>query len=78
MVQSKSNIINEHLVTPRAAAIAGILFAILFGTSYTLILRSIPELGEDSGIWLISQSNIISLAISLIPFAGISFLWFMG
>ena len=78
MKQTKSHISNEHLVTPRAAAIAGILFAILFGTSYTLILRSTPEFGADTGAWLASPTGTVSLAISLLPFAGIAFLWFMA
>lgn len=42
MTQSESHISNKNLLTPRAAAMAGILFAVLFGTSYTLILRSMP------------------------------------
>ncbi len=78
MTQAGSHIANEHLVTPRAAAIAGILFTILFVTSYTLILRATPEIGADTGAWLASQSGPVSLAVSLLPFAGIAFLWFMA
>ena len=78
MTGTKSHISNENLATPRAAAIAGILFAILFGTSYTLILRSTPEFGEDTGAWLTASTGTLSLAISLLPFAGIAFLWFMA
>jgi hypothetical protein len=78
MTPTKTHIANENLVTPRAAAIAGILFAILFGTSYALILLSIPEFDEDTGAWLTSPTETLSLAISLLPFAGIAFLWFMA
>ena len=78
MTPSRTHIANENLVTPRAAAIAGILFAILFGTSYTLILYSIPEFDADTGAWLTSPTETLSLAISLLPFAGIAFLWFMA
>jgi hypothetical protein len=78
MTQTRAHISNELLVTPRAAAIAGILFTILFVTSYTLILRSTPEIGVDTGAWLVSQSGPVSLAVSLLPFAGIAFLWFMA
>ena len=78
MTETGSHISNEHLVTPRAAAIAGILFTILFVTSYTLILRSTPKIDADTGAWLASQSGPVSLAMSLLPFAGIAFLWFMA
>jgi hypothetical protein len=64
MKQTKSHISNEHLVTPRAAAIAGILFAILFGTSYTLILRSTPEFGADTGAWLASSSGTANMCMA--------------
>lgn len=56
MTQSESHISNKNLLTPRAAAMAGILFAVLFGTSYTLILRSMPGLDADTGAWLASRS----------------------
>jgi hypothetical protein len=78
MTQPHSHISNEQLVTPRAAAIAGILFAVLFVTSYTLILRSTPEFNADTGAWLASQTGRVALAVSLLPFAGIAFLWFMA
>jgi hypothetical protein len=73
----------EHLVrrelrTPRAAAIAGILFALLFGTSWVLIRFSIPTDALEASDWLDHQAKNLSLAMSLIPLAGIAFLWFMG
>ena len=73
-----SHMANEELATPRAAAIAGILFAVLFSTSYTLILHSTPALDTDTGAWLITGGETASLAVGLIPFAGIAFLWFMA
>jgi len=68
----------RQLKTPRAAAIAGILFAVLAGTAQVLILLSIPGDATDSGAWLAGQGDTISHALSLVPFAGIAFLWFMG
>ena len=68
----------RQLKTPRAAAIAGILFAVLVGTAQVLIRLSIPGDATDSGAWLAGQGDTISLALSLVPFAGIAFLWFMG
>ena len=78
MIEDQSHISNLNLVTPRAAAIAGIVFAILFSTSYALILRATPSIDTDTGAWLTSQTGSVSLAASLLPFAGIAFLWFMG
>jgi hypothetical protein len=68
----------RRLKAPRAAAIAGILFAALAGTAQVLIRLSIPSDATDTGAWLAGQGGTISLALSLVPFAGIAFLWFMG
>ena len=67
----------RSLRTPRAAAIAGIAFALLVGTAYILIRLSIPQDPGDSQ-WLAENAGDVRLALSLIPFAGIAFLWFMG
>lgn len=70
--------LGRRLATPRAAAIAGVVFAVLLGTSTTLLRLSVPtELG-DSGEWLDSNQYRVDLALWLVPFAGISFLWFIG
>ena len=67
----------RRLRTPRAAAVAGIAFALLLGTSYMLIRLSIPlDPGESQ--WLAENAGTVRLALGLIPFAGIAFLWFMG
>jgi len=64
--------------SPRAAAVAGILFAILYITAQVLIRLSVPQSASDQGAWLANQSHVIVLALSLVPFAGIAFLWFIG
>jgi hypothetical protein len=69
---------SQKLKTPRAAAIAGILFALLFSSSVVLIRLSIPADPVDGGVWLIDRTGTVSLALSLLPFAGIAFLWFIG
>ena len=66
------------LTTPRAAALAGVLFAVLFGTTVFLIRHNMPEGVQDSSPWLSSQRSVITVAAVLMPFAGISFLWFIG
>jgi hypothetical protein len=66
------------LKTPRAAALAGVLFALLFGTVIVLIRLRMPEGIKDSSAWLSSSHSGITTAAALMPFAGISFLWFIG
>ena len=66
------------LTTPRAAAVAGVLFAVLFGTVVFLIRHNMPEGVTDSPGWLNTQHSGIPTATVLMPFAGISFLWFIG
>ena len=66
--------------TPRAAAVAGIIFSVLFTTSMVLIRLALPEdlRGTNVAAWLQGNTTTISLALTLVPFAGIAFLWFVG
>ena len=70
----------EALRTPRAAAVAGIVFALLLFTVLLLVRVAIPTDPEDAGQWLTDDSrrNAVRLALNLVPFAGIAFLWFIG
>jgi len=70
----------QALKTPRAAAIAGIIFAVLFTTSMVLIRLAIPEelSGMNTASWLQGNTTTLTLALTLVPFAGIAFLWFIG
>ena len=68
----------QKLKTPRAAALAGVLFAVLFSSSVVLIWLAVPANPADGGVWLKNRAGTVSLALSLLPFAGIAFLWFMG
>jgi len=72
------NLIRARAKTPRAAAIAGILFSLLLITSLVLIRFSVPADPRDAGAWLSEDWKGVALALNLIPFAGIAFLWFMG
>ncbi|MFY9918615.1 MAG: hypothetical protein WAL26_09490 [Mycobacterium sp.] len=66
------------LSTPRAAAVAGVLFALLFGAVIVLIRLALPEGAEPGSQWLLAGSTNIRVAASIMPFAGIAFLWFIG
>jgi len=74
----QTSLIDARLRAPRAAAIAGILFSILLITSFVLLRRSVPANPLEAGAWLQTRSNIVALALNLVPFAGIAFLWFIG
>jgi len=54
------------------------VFALLFGTVIVLIRLRMPEGMKDSSAWLSSSHTGIVTAAVLMPFAGISFLWFIG
>jgi hypothetical protein len=69
---------SARLRAPRAAAIAGILFSILLITSFVLLRRAVPADPLEAGAWLNTRSYLVALALNLVPFAGIAFLWFIG
>lgn len=68
----------ERLKAPRAAAIAGILFAVLFAVSLTLIRLNIPADFSGEASWIKSGYRPLQIALVLMPFAVIAFLWFVG
>jgi hypothetical protein len=67
-----------RLRTPKAAAIAGIVSSILLIATFWLIRTSVPAEALPANIWLRDRAKTIVLALNLIPFAGIAFLWFIG
>ena len=68
----------QQLTTPRAAALAGVVFAVLFGATVVLIRMKMPQDVGDLAGWLQDERGAILTATVLMPFAGISFLWFIG
>jgi hypothetical protein len=75
---SQAPLIPAQLETPRAAAVAGILFSVLLITVIVLIRLSIRAGPLETGAWLNTSSHKVALALNLVPFAGIAFLWFIG
>jgi hypothetical protein len=67
-----------RLTTPRAAAVAGILFSVLLIISLVLVRISVPADPNDAGAWLASGGRNVGLALNLLPFSGVAFLWFIG
>jgi len=68
------------LRTSRAAAVAGIIFAVLLITALVLLRVSVPARPGVPGAWLSDAGRraAVAIALNLIPFAGIAFLWFIG
>ena len=75
---ANETLIRNRLKTPNAAAIAGLLFSLLLIASFALLRASVPADPQESGSWLRTNGNTVALAINLVPFAGIAFLWFIG
>jgi hypothetical protein len=67
-----------NLKTPRAAAVAGIVFSVLLGVAFFLLRISVPADPQEPGAWLRTNSETVAVALNLVPFAGIAFLWFIG
>jgi hypothetical protein len=68
----------SQLKTPRAAAIAGIVFSLLLTTTLVLIRISVPTTSPEMQDWSAIDVGTVTLALNLVPFAGIAFLWFIG
>jgi hypothetical protein len=68
------------LRTPRAAAFAGIIFSVLMITALVLLRISVPPRLSTTGAWLTEPGKraAVAVALNLVPFAGIAFLWFIG
>ena len=63
---------------PRGAAVAGIGFSILVITAQVLLQIELQNDSAATLAGLAEQGDLVSLALQLIPFAGIAFLWFIG
>ena len=67
-----------HLRTPKAAAIAGIVFSVVLIVIFFLFRSAVPADPFETGEWLTNNPRNVILALNLIPFAGVAFLWFIG
>jgi hypothetical protein len=73
-----TSVTRAQLRTPRAAAIAGMLFSLLLVAVYGLLRAAVPADPNEPGAWLQSGSSTVALGLNLVPFAGVAFLWFIG
>ncbi|TXI40172.1 MAG: hypothetical protein E6Q56_05570 [Mycobacterium sp.] len=68
----------HRLTTPRAAALAGVIFAVLFAAAIILLRGSLPEGADPGSQWLTTGAHKMVLAAELVTFSGVAFLWFIG
>lgn len=68
----------RRMSSPRAAALAGVLFAVLFATSLILMRSALPGNHAAEVDWGGDGASRIAGAVGIMPFAGIAFLWFLG
>ena len=69
---------HAQLKTPKAAAIAGIVVSLLLLSILWLLRTSIPADPREPGAWLATDTRAVTVALNLVPFAGVAFLWFIG
>ncbi|MFD1935669.1 hypothetical protein ACFSKW_29785 [Nonomuraea mangrovi] len=70
----------KSLRTPRAAGAAGILAALMLGGAMVLVRLAFPDRPLDAAEYLADTSShrALRVALVLLPYGGIFFLWFMG
>jgi hypothetical protein len=65
---------------PRVVAVSGIIFSVLYIASLVLIRLAVPADPTEPGVWLADPGSRswVHIALNLVPFTGIAFLWFMA
>jgi hypothetical protein len=71
---------DQPTAPPRAVAFSGVIFAALYITSLVLVRLAVPADPTDPGAWLVDPTSRswVGVALNLVPFAGIAFLWYMA
>jgi hypothetical protein len=77
---AKPGTVARAIRTPRAAALAGIVFSVLFAVALVLVRMAVPANPDEASEWFTdgSRRDSVLFALALVPFAGIAFLWFVG
>ena len=74
----EQELFRQTMRTPRSAAVAGIVFAVLLITSDVLVWFYVPSVASAQAGVIARHSKQLILAMNLRPFSGIAFLWFVG
>src|SRR5437763_8743581 len=72
MASNEPGLTDAYLRTPRAAALAGIIFSLLLFAVFGLMRLSVPPDPHERGAWLAGDTTYVTLAMNLVPFAGIA------
>jgi hypothetical protein len=77
---TRLNLERPAMRTPQSAAYAGIIFSLLVVLSLVAVHFAVPRAPADSADLLTTspRREILLLGLSLIPFAAVAFLWFVG
>ena len=75
-METEVTTMRDALRTPRAAAIAGVIFAVLLTTILVNLRLAAQSVPSGSQAWLTNAR--IALVPRLVPFTGIAFLWLIG
>ena len=78
MDATNATLVRAGFKAPRAGAVAGIVFSGLLIGSLALIRSAVPTSPDEAGAWLASEAKTVALALNMLPFAGVAFLWFIG
>jgi hypothetical protein len=79
MAEENTRLVRPQIRSPRSAAIAGIVYSVLMTIGMLLVRNMVADVPADiSQEWLDSWSNKAITAVTIVPFAGIAFLWFTG
>jgi len=79
MAEEFEKLTRRELRSPRAAAIAGIIYSILIITVMLVTRRAGSVQPQDiTREFFETWSGTFSLVLTMVPFAGIAFLWFTG
>jgi hypothetical protein len=73
-------LVRAAIRTPRAAAVAGIVFSVLVSVALALTNVLLTQSALNVGRWLANHMHrdTASVVLALVPIAGIAFLWFIG
>jgi hypothetical protein len=78
VIPGQNKLTHTSLRTPKAAAFAGIVFSGLLVAIIWLLRLFAPADPLQPGAWLLINSKAVALAMNLVPFDDVAFLWFIG
>jgi hypothetical protein len=71
---------SRPILAPRGAAVAGVIFSLLMIVAFGIARSAVAADLTQADSWLSDPDRraAVRIALYLVPFAGIAFLWFMG